>query len=85
MSRGSKSKTESMRSSLLSQQENDKLEELLGRRCAVSSERALEGFAHSGIILHIICSDLLSFIMCNFTVNVEGEKRPSQIVSFSQI
>lgn len=34
MSRGSKSKTESMRSSLLSQQENDKLEELLGRRCA---------------------------------------------------
>ncbi|XP_038138585.1 wiskott-Aldrich syndrome protein-like isoform X2 [Cyprinodon tularosa] len=33
MSRG-KNKTESIQSSLLSQQENDKLEELLGRRCA---------------------------------------------------
>ncbi|KAM8829856.1 LOW QUALITY PROTEIN: actin nucleation-promoting factor WAS-like [Synchiropus picturatus] len=34
MSRGSKTKTESVRSSLLSAQENDKLVELLGRRCA---------------------------------------------------
>ncbi|KAF6721166.1 Wiskott-Aldrich syndrome protein [Oryzias melastigma] len=34
MSRGSKSKGESIRSSLLSQQENEKLDELLGRRCA---------------------------------------------------
>ncbi|XP_028307723.1 wiskott-Aldrich syndrome protein-like isoform X2 [Gouania willdenowi] len=34
MSRGHKSKTESVRSSLLSPQENEKLEELLGRRCA---------------------------------------------------
>lgn len=34
MSRGSKAKVESARSSLLSLQENDKLEELLGRRCA---------------------------------------------------
>ena len=38
MSRGSKSKLESARSSLLSLQENEKLEDLLGRRCAVSSE-----------------------------------------------
>lgn len=38
MSRGSKSKVESSRSSLLSLQENEKLEDLLGRRCAVSSE-----------------------------------------------
>lgn len=34
MSRGSKTKAESARSSLLSAQENEKLEELLGRRCA---------------------------------------------------
>ncbi|KAM9351256.1 WASP actin nucleation promoting factor b [Symphorus nematophorus] len=34
MSRGSKSKPESARSSLLSPQENEKLEDLLGRRCA---------------------------------------------------
>ncbi|KAF7662775.1 hypothetical protein LDENG_00227840 [Lucifuga dentata] len=34
MSRGSKTKTESVRSSLLNLQENEKLEELLGRRCA---------------------------------------------------
>lgn len=34
MSRGSKTKTESARSSLLGSQENEKLEELLGRRCA---------------------------------------------------
>ncbi|KAK7878458.1 hypothetical protein WMY93_030995 [Mugilogobius chulae] len=34
MSRGSKAKTESVRSCLLSAQENDRLEELLGRRCA---------------------------------------------------
>ncbi|KAK2851733.1 hypothetical protein Q5P01_008009 [Channa striata] len=34
MSRGSKAKAESLRSSLLSLQENEKLEELLGRRCA---------------------------------------------------
>lgn len=38
MSRGSKSKTEGARSSLLSLQENERLEELLGRRCAVSPE-----------------------------------------------
>ncbi|KAE8292946.1 Wiskott-Aldrich syndrome protein [Larimichthys crocea] len=37
MSRGSKSKTEGRRSSLLSLQENEKLEELLGRRCASMS------------------------------------------------
>lgn len=43
MSRGSKSKGEAGRSSLLSQQENDKFEELLGRRCAVSSRA--EGFS----------------------------------------
>lgn len=34
MSRGSKTKTESVRSALLSFQENDKLEELLSRKCA---------------------------------------------------
>lgn len=34
MSRGSKTKPESVRSSLLSSQENERLEELLGRRCA---------------------------------------------------
>uniref|UniRef100_A0A3Q3NP57 WASP actin nucleation promoting factor a n=1 Tax=Mastacembelus armatus TaxID=205130 RepID=A0A3Q3NP57_9TELE len=34
MSRGSKSKSESAQSSLLSPQENEKLEELMGRRCA---------------------------------------------------
>ncbi|CAG6021759.1 unnamed protein product [Menidia menidia] len=34
MSRGTKSKAESAQSSLLSQQESDKLEDLLGRRCA---------------------------------------------------
>lgn len=38
MSRGSKSKMQSSRSSLLSPQENEMVEELLGRRCAVSSE-----------------------------------------------
>lgn len=34
MSRGSKSKVDATRSSLLNQQENDKFEDLLGRRCA---------------------------------------------------
>ncbi|XP_074499645.1 WASP actin nucleation promoting factor b isoform X1 [Sebastes fasciatus] len=34
MSRGSKGKTEGIRSSLLSPQENERLDELLGRRCA---------------------------------------------------
>ncbi|KAJ4934758.1 hypothetical protein JOQ06_007540, partial [Pogonophryne albipinna] len=34
MSRGSKTKSEGARSSLLSQQENEKCEELMGRRCA---------------------------------------------------
>ncbi|XP_041860194.1 WASP actin nucleation promoting factor b isoform X2 [Melanotaenia boesemani] len=34
MSRGSKNKTESVQSFLLSQQENEKVEEMLGRRCA---------------------------------------------------
>ncbi|XP_063745571.1 actin nucleation-promoting factor WAS-like isoform X3 [Eleginops maclovinus] len=34
MSRGSKTKTESARSSLLSQQENEKCEDIMGRRCA---------------------------------------------------
>lgn len=38
MSRGSKAKPDNIRSSLLSIQENEKLEELLGRRCAVSSD-----------------------------------------------
>lgn len=38
MSRGAKSKTESIPSSMLNLQENERLEELLGRRCAVSPE-----------------------------------------------
>lgn len=51
MSRGSKSKSDSVRSSLLSLQENEKLEDLLGRRCAVSSELTGEfGVAHCGVI-----------------------------------
>lgn len=43
MSCGSKSKPEGARHSLLSPQESEKLEELLGRRCAVSSEMTVEG------------------------------------------
>lgn len=43
MSRGSKTKVESAHSSLLSLPENEKLEDLLGRRCAVSSEVTREG------------------------------------------
>lgn len=43
MSRGSKSKAESLLSSLLSPQESEKLEELLGRRCTVSSVARREG------------------------------------------
>lgn len=49
MSRGSKSKGESVRSSLLSQQENEKFEELLGRRCAVSFWAGQEGDCSSAI------------------------------------
>ena len=48
MSRGSKTKTESARSSVLNPQENEKLEELLGRRCAVSFELNWEGIVHRG-------------------------------------
>uniref|UniRef100_A0A1A8C6K4 Wiskott-Aldrich syndrome n=4 Tax=Nothobranchius kadleci TaxID=1051664 RepID=A0A1A8C6K4_NOTKA len=44
MSRGAKSKTESDRSSLLSQQENDMLEELLGRRCASTATAVAQLF-----------------------------------------
>lgn len=42
MSRGSRTKTEAGRSSLLSPQESERLEELLGRRCAVSSDLSTE-------------------------------------------
>lgn len=44
MSRGSKTKVESARSSLLSAQENDKLEELLGRRCASTATAVAQLF-----------------------------------------
>ncbi|XP_060913705.1 WASP actin nucleation promoting factor b isoform X1 [Labrus mixtus] len=44
MSRGSKSKTEFARSSLLSLQENEKLEELLGRRCASMATAVVQLF-----------------------------------------
>lgn len=54
MSRGSKSKGEPGRSSLLSQQENDKFEELLGRRCAVSF-RAERGFGGTEICPASMC------------------------------
>lgn len=44
MSRGSKTKAQSARSSLLSAQENDKLEELLGRRCASMATAVVQLF-----------------------------------------
>lgn len=43
MSRGSKPRAESLLSPLLSPQESDKLEEMLGRRCTVSSGARREG------------------------------------------
>lgn len=52
MSRGSKSKVESAHSCLLSLPENEKLEELLGRRCAVSSVTR-EGRCEKDIVLYM--------------------------------
>lgn len=61
MSRGSKTKTENARSSLLSLQENEKLEEQLGRRCAVSSDLTREGIAHCVI-------DIVFFLYVSFLI-----------------
>lgn len=61
MSRGSKTKLGNAQSTLLSLQESEKLEELLGRRCAVSSELARERAVHCGMMFCCIGPDLYSF------------------------
>ena len=64
MSRGSKNKTDCARSSLLSLQEQGKLEDLLGRRCAVSHPRT--------VVSALAC--LLSEVYCE-----RGEKRKEKL------
>lgn len=73
MSRGSKSKIESVRSSLLSPQENEKLEELLGRRCAVSFQLTGEGIAQYETEALLCLSWLISLLLEVFIVKVKGE------------
>lgn len=60
MSRGSKSKVETTHSSLLNQQENDKFEELLGRRCAVSKVKGTVGC--EWVLLYFCCTCVISFV-----------------------
>lgn len=73
MSRGSKSKVESSRSSLLSLQENEKLEDLLGRRCAVSSDRGA-GRTLRGRISCCTRSDLRPFGAEELIRKVKGDR-----------
>lgn len=72
MSRGTKNKTEGVGSLVLSQQENDKLEDLVGRRCAVSSPLTWEGFGYLGHDIPLFLSRHVLFVMKAFTVKVKG-------------
>ncbi|XP_041802683.1 wiskott-Aldrich syndrome protein-like isoform X2 [Chelmon rostratus] len=68
MSRGSKSKTESVRSSLLSPQENEKLEELLGRRCASTATAVAQLFMalpHSPSVWSLQHTGVVCFVKDN--------------------
>uniref|UniRef100_A0A3Q3F8L9 WASP actin nucleation promoting factor a n=1 Tax=Labrus bergylta TaxID=56723 RepID=A0A3Q3F8L9_9LABR len=68
MSRGSKSKTEFARSSLLSLQENEKLEELLGRRCASMATAVVQLFMalpHSPSVWSLQHTGVVCFIKDN--------------------
>uniref|UniRef100_G3PF33 WASP actin nucleation promoting factor a n=1 Tax=Gasterosteus aculeatus aculeatus TaxID=481459 RepID=G3PF33_GASAC len=69
MSRGSKAKTESVRSSLLSSQENEQLEELMGRRCASTATAVAQLFMalpHSPSAWSLQHTGVLCFIKDSF-------------------
>ncbi|KAM7411456.1 hypothetical protein PAMA_021446 [Pampus argenteus] len=68
MSRGSKTKSESVQSSLLSPQENEKLEELLGRRCASMATAVVQLFMalpHSSSIWSLQQTGVVCFVKDN--------------------
>ncbi|KAM7405086.1 hypothetical protein PAMP_012371 [Pampus punctatissimus] len=68
MSRGSKTKSENVQSSLLSPQENDKLEELLGRRCASMATAVAQLFMalpHSSSVWSLQQTGVVCFVKDN--------------------
>uniref|UniRef100_A0A3P8TXU4 WASP actin nucleation promoting factor a n=1 Tax=Amphiprion percula TaxID=161767 RepID=A0A3P8TXU4_AMPPE len=83
MSRGSKSKTDSIPSSLLSLQENEKLEELLGRRCASMATAVAQLFMalphspsmwslqHTGVVCFVKDNPQRSYFIRMFDLKAE--------------
>jgi len=83
MSRGSKARPQSIRSSLLNSQENEQLEELLGRRCAVSSDpTGGRDYPPWGTITGCICSDfpIEEFVVKELFVVVDEASNIIQVI-----